>query len=241
MSRRNVFFSGYLSSGETIELDAAESRHLVKVLRARQGDEVGVLNGRGTMSTATVEEIEDSRRGCRCRCRIGTVRDVSPLPLQVHLKVAPPRPKHMDSIIETASALGVASITPVFCERSVRLPSRVDHWETAAITALKQSGNPFLPDIGGEVEFSVALENSLEHGYFGDIFLENQKSVLEPVPGSGELELWIGPEGGFSDAEKSALVAQGIQPLCVGQWTLRVEVAVPVLLGALFGGKTAAS
>lgn len=233
---RNVFVDRDLAVGDTVGLDEVEARHLVKVLRVRDGESVGLLNGRGTCGVGRIEQVEDGRRRCACRCAVESVERVPGPCLRMHLLVAPPRPKHMDFIAETATALGVVSITPVLCERSVRCPTRHDRWEAAAVTALKQSGNPFMPEIHEATPFGEALTRSRGAGCFGDVF-DDADAVEWIAPACGDVEVWIGPEGGFTDAEREALFGAGLTPVRVGRWTLRVEIAVPVLLGIMLGGR----
>jgi 16S rRNA (uracil1498-N3)-methyltransferase len=140
----------------------------------------------------------------------------------------------MSDCVRMATELGVARILPVICDYSVAQPDTVAavHWRAEAIAAMKQSGNSFFPEIGLPVPFQAALAEMPETVVFGDLGLTRR---LEPDWSKVEnIAVCVGPEGGFSDAEKSVLLGVGAVPVAVGRWTLRVETAVPALLGWLY-------
>ncbi len=235
---RSVYYPDKLELGATIALDETEATHLVKVLRLNKDDFVEVVNGCGLRARALVIEVNKGRRGCRCRLRLESIESPMPARPRIHLFVAPPRPKHMESIIEATTALGVFSITPILCHRSVRFPDKRDRWEAGAITAMKQSGNPYAPKIQDALDFEQALTISSGIGFFGDFLAADSSVPLADGDRSMEnIELWIGPEGGFDDTERDALINADLRPLCIGIWTLRVEVAAVALTSLILGGR----
>ena len=151
------------------------------------------------------------------------------------LYVAPPRNKNMDTVLKSATELGVARIVPVICRYAVSRPdaSAATSWSQTLVTAMKQSGNPWLPELDAPIAFSDALSASDDDGFFGAVPREDdlRTSSLPYTP--SRLSLWVGPEGGFSPEEEQALRTKGLIPLTVGPWILRVETAVTALLGSL--------
>lgn len=218
--------------GEVVTLPPEEARHAATVLRSRVGDALTLLDGAGTVAEAEVAELAGGRRP-EVVCRIGTRRVLSPPALRVRLYVAPPRGKTSGLVLRMATELGVWRITPILCEYGVARPEGDKaSWRAELVAACKQSGNAFVPEMDAPVAFADALAQAVEPGVFGAVPRTGSPGENE-VPTTGELGLWIGPEGGFSAAEEEALHASRFVPLTVGRWILRVETAVPALLGYL--------
>lgn len=243
MTIHRFYYSEKLSVGEDVELSGIESAHALKVLRVRPGETMILLNGHGTEAFATLLESPGDRRQHRAVCRIERVvlHDTPSRP--VHLYVAPPKSKSMDIVLKSATELGVSSITPILCQYGVvKLEGEgKDAWENTLIAAMKQSGNPWLPELKAPMSLEDALASSCCLGYFGAVRPAGMAVPPAPWnrPEGAEASLWVGPEGGFTDAEEAKLLARGLYPLTVGNWILRVETAVAALLACMnirFGG-----
>ena len=144
----------------------------------------------------------------------------------------------MDAALRTATELGVTRISPILCRYGVAKPENdKDNWQQTLIAACKQSGNPFLPAISPPQNFSDALAgHDAAAGFFGAVPHANDQPIRPyERPSPHPVSLWIGPEGGFAPEEDAALRAAGLRALTIGPWILRVETAVPALLGALYG------
>ncbi len=220
------------AAGEIAALDRAESHHALRVLRIRNGELIRLQDGNGTVATAIVKQ--DDLGGKELRCRVDERVSVQKPATEFRLMIAPPRAKLTGQIVRSATELGVMRITPVLCRYSVSKPKKIDHWRDEAVAALKQSGNLFLPTFDEPLSFDEAVADSGSKGFFGAIpgsgFIQNDVQIK-----AGEMQLWIGPEGGFSQEETVALLENGHRPVIVGNWILRVETAVPALLGLLLG------
>ena len=225
--------------GEETVLPGEEAFHAVRVLRLRAGDAVHLLDGCGRRAAAEIVRVERHGREETVVVRSAHVELWEPPRVRLHLLVAPPRAKLMAQLVKDATELGVWRITPVLCEFSVAKPeggNTVEHWRTDALTALKQSGNPFLPVIDAALPFARGLAATTVPGVFGD--LTGGLTVPPPHCPTAtpfELPVWIGPEGGFAAGERQALLARGVVPVQIGNWILRVETAVPAMVGFLLG------
>jgi 16S rRNA (uracil1498-N3)-methyltransferase len=147
----------------------------------------------------------------------------------------------MAQIVRDAVELGVWRISPVICEFSVAKPepgSGPVHWRAEAVAAAKQSGNPFLPAIDPPRPLAAALEDAGAPGFYGALS-EPGRAPVPTHPNSGVtpeiIPVFVGPEGGFSAAERAALAAAGHRPVALGSWTLRVETAATAIVGFLLG------
>jgi 16S rRNA (uracil1498-N3)-methyltransferase len=213
--------------GSSFCLDSREETHLFRILRARPGETVALLDGHGTVGTAVV--------GSDHRLCLESKRTV-PLPARrLHLYFAPPKKQKLDALLKQAVELGVFELVPMLCERSVVQPgenSVSGRWMDLLFEACKQSGNPFLPEVVAPMPFAAALARARET--CGALVVGSNRTGLFPDLGTAsDAAFFVGPEGGFTDAETDAMFAVGAIPLRIGDWTLRVETAAVAGLGVL--------
>ena len=208
--------------GEKILLERAEHNHLFRILRAAPGESYGLLDGKGNRGIARVlpgKELVLEEKEL-----------LAPLPgARLHLYIAPVKRQKMDLILKQATEWGITSITPIFCERSVALPSSESvegRWQDLLFEACKQSGNPFLPEVHAPCTLAQGMEDALSKGIFS---FYGSVAEREEIPLSGQendLAWFVGPEGGFTDAEEEKMRKMGFSPLHIHSWILRAETAV---------------
>lgn len=206
-------------------LTAGEEEHLFRVLRARPGDRVGVMDGRGGVSDAVVQEDRS--------VVIVSRRQAEAPQIRLHLWCAAPRKAKLDEMLKQAAETGASSIRPVICERSVAKPEGSGRWLSLLQEACKQSGNPFLPELLPPLPFREALETARRKGFtlcYGALEQEPER----PLPRESCDVVWlVGPEGGFSREEVHQLAAAGAYPVHLGPWILRLETAAVCGLAVL--------
>lgn len=240
---RRFFCDDIPEEGQIARLAAAESTHLVQVLRGRAGDELTLLDGKGMVARGRLLPWDGGQKPKQIDCVVSERRLMPPQRLRCTLFISPPRQKGMAQIVRQTVELGVAEIVPVLAENSVARPDvdAVANWSAAAREACKQSGNPYLPTIHEPLSFAAALRETRAPGFVGYAASGNEANSIEQqevsaMPASlrqlqGErIDLWIGPEGGFTADEIAAIIAKGIIPMAIGPYTLRVETAVVACL-----------
>ena len=227
------------ASSETLLLPPAEANHALRVLRLGKGDRLQLMNGRGIIADAEIMDLGDSRRPKEAPCRILSLREITPPAHPLTLCVAPPRGKAFDLVLKAAVELGISAIQPILCEYGVARPEDAsDSWQETLVAAMKQSSNPFLPLLLPPMEFSKALESSSGvAGLFGASPAAEATAFqrLTPQTANSIARVWVGPEGGFAPQEEEALLKAGAIPVTLGRCVLRVETAVPALLGCIYG------
>ncbi len=204
--------------GGEFELERDEAAHLFVTLRAKVGETVGVLDGRGNWGVCEVMP------GKRLKV---LERHQAAEPLRkVHLFCAAPRRKEFDQLLKQAVEVGVWSVHLLQCQRSVALPDggAAERWQAMALEACKQSHNFFAPQIYNITPLKQAVELVIQQqwqGFFGAV-----RGTL-PVnrPENGEYALFIGPEGGFTDDEEAFMTLNGIRPWRFGSCVMRLETA----------------
>jgi 16S rRNA (uracil1498-N3)-methyltransferase len=227
-----------------IELSADESHHLVTVNRAKAGDTVVAFDGRGAEWICKLSVAD--RRAAKLKVRFA--QKAAPLPWRITLGQALPLGGAMDSIVRKATEIGVSAIIPLESERtqvhldSERTDRKTGKWQTAALEAAKQCGNPWLPEIGPVTPAAAFMDSA--KGYDLKLIASLQpgakslKAVLAQYraangrpPGS---VLWlIGPEGDFTPAEMSRSKGAGFEPITLGPLVLRCETAAVYALSVL--------
>ena len=222
-----LFYCKDITPNAFCTLDAEESRHAVRVLRLREGDELNVTDGKGNLYTCQIVEASD--KAC-------SIQSISPLishlsPFTFHLAVAPTKnPSRMEWLMEKAVEIGVGEITLLDCDHSERSFLKTDRLEKLAISAMKQSLHTVLP----EIHPAVSLRDLLSTTHYP---LPTQKFIAHceadkprtPLatalqPGQDTVVL-IGPEGDFSDEEIALALECGFQPVSLGPSRLRTETA----------------
>ncbi|HMC16473.1 MAG TPA: 16S rRNA (uracil(1498)-N(3))-methyltransferase [Albitalea sp.] len=223
-----------LHAGAEPVLPPGPSRH-AQVLRLQPGDALTLFNGDGGEWSAQVLRIGRSE----VQVRVGEHHAVErELGVQVTLAVGMPANERMDTLIEKATELGVATIQPLICERSVlriageRAQKKVEHWRGVAIAAAEQSGRTRVPEIAavaGLVEW--LREGAMPQQRF--VLSLREGHAFDAVHAADAVCFLSGPEGGLSDAEESAARRAGFTPRSLGPRVLRADTAPLAVLAAL--------
>lgn len=242
MASYRAFLFPEASVGEdSLCLDPRESHHLVRVLRARVGDSVEVLDGRGSLYPGCIA-VADSKQVV---LDLGEVRREAPSPCRITLLQSIPKGKTMDLILRMATEIGTASVQPVFTDhgevqmRGDRLASKVDKWRTTMIESCKQCGLPFLPDLSVPVSLDAWLAENTGTGPGLRLVASleaGSRRLRETLEDAGTLErvvVAVGPEGDFSEREYAALREAGFQGVRLGANVLRAETAAAYILSVV--------
>lgn len=230
MSRFRSYCPSLAGEGETFQLDAFESHHLVAANRARTGDVVTVFDGKGMeCSCRMVEACQRNSRLKKLSCA-KLVRTGA----RITLAQAVTKGKTMDSIVRRATELGVFRIQPILSRRIRiplnRLPRKMDKWRQQCIEACKQSGNGWLPHLSSP----VSLEGFVASLDFDLTLVASLRGRITPWqdldPGPATCALIIGPEGDFSREEYDLLHHSGAVGVSLGRHVLRSETAAVAAL-----------
>ncbi len=219
-----VFCENIPPAGATAEIDNREKEHLFKVFRAAPGDEVELLDGAGRIARGTVEAGKV--------IRIDSVREYDEPEMKLHLCCALPRKQKLDQMLKQVTELGVWSIRPLKCIRSVAEGGPRERWDLLLREACKQSGNPFMPRILPEEKLPAALQRLQAENisiYYGDVVPDGGI----PDGMNNRRALLIGPEGGFAPQEIELMLSGGAKPFNFAPYILRLETAAVCGLTAL--------
>jgi 16S rRNA (uracil1498-N3)-methyltransferase len=231
--------SGALEAGRTVVLDPTEARHLTGALRRRPGDEIVLADGSGAVAEAKLVAIEKGR----VEAEILSVRnEPEPKSEGVTLALAMIDNRAMDWAVQKAVEVGIGRFVPIETERAqVRgrdLGGRVEHWRRIAMQALKQCRRPWAMVVTEVVPLATLVDGGSEQA--GGVVADSEGSSLGELPKTAENLLVVGPEGGFTAAEKQLFDRRGWPRLRLGPHILRSETAAVVgaaMMVGRFGGE----
>jgi 16S rRNA (uracil1498-N3)-methyltransferase len=222
---KRFLVSEKLVEGATILLDPAEAKHATRVLRLQVGDEIVLTDGRGAEASARLVNIGKEET----RAQIFSVRASSPIRgCRLELLQAPLKGARMDWLIEKLTELGLDAIHPVLTQFTVAQNDKEDRWARLVQSAVKQSGNPRLMEIAPLVPLSeaiAALPESLKILLSPGAPLSLSALLRAQASSAKRIFLAIGPEGGFSAEEETALEAKGFVRVALSPQILRGETA----------------
>jgi len=226
-----------LSAGQELLLPAAQSAHLLRVLRLRPGATLTLFNGRGGEYAASLVSADKSGARVGVSAHDPVERESA---LQLTLLQGVARGARMDFIIQKATELGVQRIVPLLCEFSVvrldgaELQRRTDHWRGVAIAACEQCGRNRVPLVESGASFEAARQGEDAAGELRLMLLPQARDSLAALtPGLRAATLLVGPEGGLSHREQLLAQRGGFRACRLGPRILRAETAPLAALAAL--------
>ena len=225
-----LFYSQDIQGG-ICRLDHDESGHCIKVLRHRAGDEISVIDGRGTLHKCRI--TSDSHKGVEAVV-VESVSDWGSHPYNLHLAVCPTKNNdRFEWFAEKACEMGFDELSPVIGDHSERRVLKTARVEKILVSAAKQSLKAAVPVVNEPVsvkEFIAA--NAAKNGLkmiaycFDDERVPRRsiKDVLNGYDGT-DVTVMIGPEGDFSHEEAELALQAGFIPVHLGASRLRTETA----------------
>jgi 16S rRNA (uracil1498-N3)-methyltransferase len=217
-----------VGEGQTVPLDRDQAHYLFGVMRLGPGDRLFVFNQ--TSGEWLAEVAEAGKRGGMLQC-LERTRERR-MPADVWLLFAPIKKERTDFIVEKATELGAAVIQPVRTEFTQSERVRTDRLQAHAVEATEQCGGTYVP----EVRELAALDRVLADWPAGRRLMfcdEGLAGVSTGLAGAepGPWAILIGPEGGFSEAERARLAALPYAlPVSLGPRILRADTAAVAAL-----------
>lgn len=234
-----LFYSQDIQGG-ICRLDHDESGHCIRVLRHRAGDEISVIDGRGTLHKCRI--TSDSHKGVEAVV-VESVSDWGSHPYNLHLAVCPTKNNdRFEWFAEKACEMGFDELSPVIGDHSERRILKTARVEKILVSAAKQSLKAAVPVVNEPVsvkEFIAA--NAAKNGLkiiaycFDDERVPRRsiKDVLNGYDGT-DVTVMIGPEGDFSHEEAELALQAGFIPVHLGASRLRTETAAISAAAAVY-------
>lgn len=204
--------------------DKTESRHIVRVLRKKEGDTVFITNGLGQLFTSVITLTHNKK------C-LGTITNIEskkkPWNYYLHIAIAPTKLiDRFEWFLEKATEIGIDEITPILCEHSERKVVKSERMEKIIQSAAKQSLKFHFPKLNEPLKFSQFINSEFDGQLFIAHCEETDKKLLKSeLKQHLKTTLLIGPEGDFSTKEIQQSLEHKFIPVSLGESRLRTETA----------------
>lgn len=229
VAKVRLFVEHALGPAQTVPLTRDQAHYLFGVMRLKSGDAVSLFNG--TDGEWHSEVTEAGKRGGSLTC----IAQNKPLhlPPDLWLLFAPIKKARTDFIVEKATEMGVARILPVQTDFTNAERIRRDRLQAHAVEAAEQCGGTFVPPVEELQRLGALLDRWPPDRMllFCDEALVGPKTVTLSAMPPGPWAILIGPEGGFSEAERSKLNAMAqAHATSLGPRILRADTAAVAAL-----------
>ena len=222
-----LFFQENLSIGDgLIVLDEDSSKHIVQVLRMKEGEEIQLTDGVGNIHTVRIEKSDKRKCEVRIRSSAFTAPPEKKTAIAISLLKNNSR---FEWFLEKATEIGVTEIMPLICARTERQHFRFDRMKNILVSAILQSRQPWLPTLKEPLHFDELIQKT--NGVYVNRFIahcdEGEKKLLSDikVSDSSQSIILIGPEGDFTSNEIAHAKELGFVSVSLGETRLRTETA----------------
>lgn len=219
---KHTFFCPEIDQGYLTE---DESNHAVRVLRLKENDYINLIDGKGKFAHARIIHADKRKLGFEIESKKFQEKNKS----SIHIAIAPTKSlDRFNFFIEKAIEIGVNRITPIRTSNSERKQLNSEKIEKHAISAMKQSGNYYLPKLDEMIDFNTFIQAQdnknqrfIAHCESDDKKVE-LKSQVDPLK---DTLILIGPEGDFTKEEINLAKENHFLPVSLGENRLRTETA----------------
>ena len=222
-----LFYNPSISeSTKEFAFDREESKHIIKVLRKKDGDILFVTNGLGFLFECSIVLAIETK----CTVAIVRFNKSQQSNVNLHLAVAPTKMNdRFEWFLEKATEIGVSEITPIICEHSERKHIKTERFEKIVIAAMKQSNQYYLPKLNEPLLF----KDFIKLKFSGQLYIAhceetNKKFLKDLLQPQSDVTILIGPEGDFSTKEIQSAIDNNFIPVSLGNSRLRTETAAIV-------------
>jgi len=222
---KRLYVDAHLAPDVDLTLDPDRSHYLCRVLRQRRGERVELFRGDGLAYDAEI--VTTDPRACDVRVGPIVAREAAPR-VRLHLAPALMKGDRIDFVLQKATELGVTDIRFTETEHTVvhiegpRVERRETHWRGVIVSAAEQCGRLWLPTLHAPQPFAELLRR---RDVAQTLLLDPGAAPLGGATPLVDTMLLIGPEGGFSDAEREAALASGARAVGLGRLVLRTDTA----------------
>ena len=219
-----VFYAPDIS-GEKYVLDKNESKHIVRVLRMREGTPVNLIDGRGNLFEGVISDPDPAG----CVIKVGLViHEFEKRKYRLHIAISPLKnPERFEWFVEKAVEIGVDEITPLICKNTEKPGVKTERITSLIISAMKQSLKAYHTDLNETKDFKEFINEAhtgklmIAHCHKGYL-----RSRISDVCSEGDdAVIMIGPEGDFSEEEINEATGRNFTQIHLGTSRLRTETA----------------
>ncbi|HZL39910.1 MAG TPA: 16S rRNA (uracil(1498)-N(3))-methyltransferase [Pseudolabrys sp.] len=239
-----VYLDTPLAGGREVAFDRGQANYLQNVLRLKPSDELLLFNGRDGEWQASL--FAAGKRALAAT--IGERMREQPEPTDLHFLFAPLKHARLDYLVQKAVELGVSRLQPVITRHTQVARVNLERMRANAIEAAQQCGVLSLPAVAEPVQFKTIVGRADAGRLL--VFCDEDADVKDPaaalaavrpqaqalLPAEAArahlpLAVLIGPEGGFDETERAALLKRpNVVRVALGPRILRADTAAVAAL-----------
>ena len=230
---------------KSVTIEGEDVNHIKNVLRLTVGDSITVSDGSSRDYECVIASISDV-----VTADIVDIHDCNAeLPVKLRLFQGVPKADKFELIIQKAVELGAAEIIPVMMERTVvklddkKQDKKLERYRKIAEAAAKQSRRGIIPEVSSYISFKNAVKTLTEADdkvkrlilvpYESAEGMDYARNIIASACEYDEIDIFIGPEGGFADSEIELAKQNGASIISLGNRILRTETAGLAILSIL--------
>jgi|WetSurSiteA1Bulk_404760.scaffolds.fasta_scaffold04608_3 16S rRNA (uracil1498-N3)-methyltransferase len=212
-------------NGSICVLDPNESKHSVRVLRMAKGDNLRIVDGKGSLYEGII--INPDPAGCQVKITSVT-RDFEKRNYHLNIAISPIKnPERFEWFVEKSVEIGIDEITPLICRNTEKPGIKRDRLNNIIVSAMKQSVKAFRPVLNEAFAFNDFIKSdirgirmiahcnpAIKRYKMDQVYKKDRDAVI-----------LIGPEGDFSEEEINLALDNGFKPVDFGSSRLRTETA----------------
>ena len=229
-----LYVEAPLAEGAEVKLDREQTNYLINVLRLGEGARVLLFNGRDGEFGSTLAAA--SRRGASLVVRSQTRPQETPP--DVDYLFAPLKHARLDYMAQKAIEMGARRLAPLLMRHGQAARVNIDRLRANAIEACEQCGVIWTPDVAEPETLEEALARRPPDRVL--VFCDEEAPQQSPLDALAQtnaangVSLLVGPEGGFHDDERAAILASPcVLRLCLGPRILRADTAAVAALALI--------
>lgn len=203
-------------------LSEESSKHCAQVLRMQTGDPLKITNGMGGIFEATIVNAHKKNTTVQILKESTLAASNQKIILGISILKNAVR---LEWLFEKATEMGVHTIVPLLCERTIHERFKTDRMQNIIQSAMIQSQQAWLPILSAPTDFKQFLEQYNATDKYIAHCEPTEKTSIKSLSPSNDLIVAIGPEGDFSPNEIEMALASNYQAIGLGPTRLRTETA----------------
>lgn len=223
------FYKGDMDlNTKQVVLDEDTSKHVVQVLRMKNGEQLQLTNGKGNLFTCDI--TDDNRK--KCTVAVTQKSEIANPKSKISIAVSLIKNNtRFEWFLEKATEIGVTEIIPLLCERTEKTAFKFDRMKSILVSAMLQSQQTWLPVLHEPVKYEQYIKSLKENTSFQKFIAhcedENNKQPLtnKLINELTNKLILIGPEGDFTAKEIQLALENNFIPVALGDTRLRTETA----------------
>jgi 16S rRNA (uracil1498-N3)-methyltransferase len=202
-------------------LSHEESRHCIKVLRLKPGDNIHLIDGKGGFYIAKI--VKDDPNNCLVEI-IKKNKDYKKRDFNLHIAISPTKNNdRFEWFIEKATEIGIDEITPMITKHSEKNKINFERLNKIIISASKQSVNPYFPALNNIKKFDEIIGKN--YNCLKCLACYSNHSLKDLYTTKSNILILVGPEGDFSEKEIENAKTNNFSIISLGNNRLRTETA----------------